>query len=269
MLLDVVLELARRLRFAPHFDPLIWMRRLLDQGRAKVASRAAERLITLARDSGPRIYEFLAVIRSWLPDAARPAERFSVSNEVALEFPFVYCLDVAGSLPEERFGDWPSSHPLFYALPAEPAAARKEIAALIDWILDPRGSALETADPSDPTRTAAAVRIAYVGDLVEHWAWVLEGAASGGSSEGCALFGVIAEEIDRRLGARERSWLQRSWQRRQDDYYARASNAEGSERTLLIRRRARLDQLRRSFAELATRRQTPGPIPENAGGMAS
>jgi hypothetical protein len=269
VLLDVVLELARRLRFAPHFDPLTWMRRLLDQGRAKVASRAAERLITLARDSGPRIYEFLAVIRSWLPDAARPAERFSVSNEVALEFPFVYSLDVAGSLPEERFGEWPSRHPLFYALPAEPAEAHKEIATLIDWILDPRGSALETGDPSDPTRTSEAVRIAYVGDLVEHWSWVLEGAASGGSPEGRALFGVMAEEIDRRLGARGRSWLQRSWQRRQDDYYSRASNAEGSERTLLVRRRARLDQLRRSFAELATRRQTPGPMPENAGGMAS
>lgn len=255
-LLDVVLDLARRLRFAPHFDPLIWMRRLLDQGTASVRERAADRLIKLARDSGPRIYEFLDVVRSWLPDAGRAPERFSVSNRVALEFPFAYCLDIAGSLPKERFGEWPSRHPLFYSLPADREEARKPIGTLVEWILDPRGAALETGDSSNPTRTAEAVRLAYTGDLIEHWAWVLQGGDDAGAFEARALFRVIAGEIEQRLGDRQRALLKISWQRRQDEYMMSALSAHGVERTLLFRRRARLEQLRRLFLDLEAGRQT-------------
>lgn len=254
VLLDVILELARRLRFAPHFDALVWMRRLLDQGSKAVRERTAQRLVTLARESGPRIYEFLAVVRKWLPEAGRPPERYSFSNFVALEFPFAYCLDVARTLPSERFGVWPSRHPLFYALPNDPAEARKEIAGIVEWILDPRGAALETADETETMRTAEVVRFGHVADLVEHWAWVLEGGSEDGSPEGRALFGMVVEEIDRRISEKERSWLQRSWRRRQDDYLRLAASdgsSSRSARTLLIARRTKLDQLRTRFAGLA------------------
>jgi hypothetical protein len=254
-LLDVVLELARRLRFAPHFDPLFWMRRLLDQGNESMRQRTVGRLIALARDSGPRIYEFLAAIRGWLPEAGRPPARFSVSNRIALEFPFAYCLNVARWLPDRQLGAWPSRHPLFYALPAlETEEARREIAGLVEWILDPRGAALETGDKSDPTRPAEAVRVGLVADLVEHWSWVLDRGADS-APEGHALFQVILEEIDRQIGARERAWLQRSWRRRQDECLAQVTSAGGATRTILGQRRARLDQLNRRLAELAAQRQ--------------
>lgn len=253
-LLDVVLDLARRLRFAPHFDPLIWLRRLLDQGTASVRERTAARLIKLARDSGARIYEFIGVVRSWLPEAGRAPERFSVSNRVALEFPFAYCLDIASSLPKEHFGEWPSRHPLFYALPPDGGEARREIGMLVAWILDPRGVALEVADGADPTRTAEAVRLAYAGDLIEHWAWVLQGVDNDGAYEARALFRVIAEEIDRRLEAGARALLLFSWQRRRDEYMSHAVNAHGVERTLLFRRRTCIEQLLRLFMEFAAGR---------------
>jgi hypothetical protein len=256
-LLDVVLDLARRLRFAPHFDPLVWMRRLLDQGSEAVRERTAKRLITLARESGPRIYEFLAGMQSWLPEVGRPSERFSVSNRWALEFPFAYCLDVAKSLPPERFGVWPSRHPLFYALPSDPAETREEIAKIVEWLLDPRGAALERAEKTETMRTAEFVRLGHVADLVEHWAWVLEGGSEDGSPEGRALFRVIIDEIDRRIGARERTWLQRSWQRRREDYFRQAADGDasgGPGRTLWVARRTKLDQLRVRFATLADHR---------------
>lgn len=269
-LLNVILDLSRRLRFAPHFDPLTWMRRLLDQGSEAVRERTAKRLITLAKESGPRIYEFLAVIQSWLPEAGRSSERYSVSNRLALEFPFAYCLDVARFLPSERYGDWPSRHPLFYALPNDPAEARKEIAKIVEWILDPRGAALERADKTETMRTPDVVRIGHVADLVEHWAWVLEGGSGERPVEGCALFQVIVEEIDRRIGVKERSWLQRSWQRRQDDYLRHAANdgsAGGPGRTLLVARRARLDQLRMRFAALPNHQGPAGENSETKGGV--
>jgi hypothetical protein len=248
-LLGVVLDLARRLRFAPHFDPLFWMRRLLDQGSSTVRERTAARLITLARDSGPRIYEFLTTIRTWLPEPSRTPDRFSMSNRVALDFPFAYCLAIAAALPEDRFGLWPSHHPLFYALPADTAEARKEIGKLADWITRPQGAATEVADPTDPTLIPEARRIAAAGDLIEHWAWVLEGAMNEGHSEGRALFRVIAEEIDRRLGVNERIWLQRSWKRRKDNYVTKATSSTGDQRKLLINRRVRLEQLWSRFVQ--------------------
>lgn len=248
-LLGVVLDLARHLRFAPHFDPLVWIRRLLDQGSALVRERTAFRLIALARESGPRIYEFMAVVRNWLPEATRTPDRFSVSNKAALRFPFAYCLSIAKTLPEDRFGQWPSHHPLFYALPTDPAEARREIRKLVEWILDPRGVALATDDEEDPTLTAEANRIADVGDLIEHWAWVLEGALNEGHPDGRALFRLVTEEINVRLGAHERTLLQRSWQRRQDAYIADAIGKPVAERTPLINRRVRLEQVRKRFAQ--------------------
>jgi len=270
-LLDVILELARRLRFAPHFDPLVWIRRLLDQGSGSVRERTKKRLTLLARESGPRIYDFLAVIHSWLPEEGRPAERFSFSNCLALNFPFELCLEIARSLPPERFGAWPSRHLLFYSLPSEPAEVREEIAKLVAWLLDPRGATLETADATETMRTAAVVRIGHIADLVEHWAWVLEGGSEDGPAEGHALFRVVVEEIDRRIGARERTWLQRSWQRRQDHYLRQAANSGtsgGPERALLVARRAKLDHLRMRFAALADQQGTASETSETQRGIA-
>lgn len=257
-LLGVILDLARSLRFAPHFDPLIWLRQLLDRGSLAVREQTLKRLIILARESGARIYEFLAIIQSWLPEAGRSSERFSFSNRVALDFPFDLSLEIAKSLPPERFGAWPTRHPLFYALPDNSAEARKEIARVVDWLFDPRGVALERADKTETMQTAEAVRVGHVADLVEHWAWVLEGNSEGGPAEGRALFNVIVEEIDRRINARERAWLQRSWQKRQEDYLRLAANipkSGGPDRTLLVARRAKLDRLRVRFAALTDHHQ--------------
>lgn len=271
-LLGVILDLARSLRFAPHFDPLVWMRRLLDQGSPVVREQTQKRLVTLARESGPRIYEFLAIIQSWLPEDGRPSERFSFSNRVALDFPFDLCVEIAKSLPPERFGAWPSRHSLFYALPSDPSEARREIAKIVEWILDPRGAALEVADKTETMRTAEVVRIGQVADLVEHWAWVLEGGSEEGPAEGRALFRVVIEEIDHRIGAKERSWLQRSWQRRQDDYLRQAADAGtsgGPGRALLVARRAKLDQLRMRFVALASHQDPIGSAIETKGEITS
>jgi hypothetical protein len=269
-LLNVVLGLARRLRFAPHFDPLAWMRRLLNQGGDDVRARTAKHLAILAMQSGPRIYDFLSIVKNWLPEEGRPSERFSSSNRIALDFPFNLCLEIARSLPPERFGVWPSRHPLFYALPANPAEARNEIRKLVEWILDPRGATLETADKTETMRTAEVVRIGLVADLVEHWAWVLEGGTEDGSPEGRALFQVIIEEIDRQIGPQERTWLQRSWQQRQGDYLRQAAagtTSKGTERALLVAHRAKLDQLRMRFAALANHQKSAGEASETMEGI--
>lgn len=245
----IALDLVSRLRAAPYFDAMKWMRRIFNEGGAGARERAEHRLISLARECGPRIYEFLSVIHDWLPDEETLPERFSPSEHVALAFPFLFCEDVARRISPERYGEWPTRHPLFYALPDDAEKARQAIAGLMEWILDPRGAALET-ETTDALRTPEAVRISFVADLVEHWAWVLEGPAVEAASPGSAIFQMVIEEIDRRIAGRERSWFQRIWQRRQDELLGSAATAEKSERRLLIARKTKLDQLRKRFAAL-------------------
>ena len=90
----------------------------------------------------------------------------------------------------------------------------------------------------------------YVGDLVEHWAWVLEGPENQGHAEGRALFRAITEEILERLQPSQRSSLRRHWRRRQDNYVVHASAPENPQRLLLISRRAKLEQVSKRFPQL-------------------
>ena len=248
-LLDVILELAPRLRFVPYFDPLVWMRRLLDQGSAAVMRRTIDRLAVLACDSRLRIYEVLGAIHSWLPEEGRSPDQYSISNRVALEFPFLYSAAMAERVDP---GVWPSQHALFNALPDDPEKARHKLSMFIEWVLDARGASLEKADAADPRRSAEAVRIEYVADLIEHWAWVLEGEGENGPAEGRALFRVITNEIEARIGPRERTWLQRTWQQRQDEMQKAASDPakDSAARRIPLARKKKLELLRLRFTKL-------------------
>jgi hypothetical protein len=248
VLLDVVLDLARHLRFAPQFNPLEWMRRLLNQGSSPVRGRAVNRLIALARESGPRIYEFLDEVRTWLPDASRTPSSFSTAHRVAMDFPLAYCRAVAEAMPADRFGQWPSSHPLFYALPADPEEARTKIRRLVEWILDPRIGVLRSSgEETDPTRGAEALHMREVGNLIEHWVWVLEGPQNQGHADGYALFRMIGAEIAEQLQPAQRLWLHRHWQRRQDHYVIQASVPQNPQKWPLLHRKAKLEQISRRF----------------------
>jgi len=251
-LLDLILDLTPRLRFAPHFHPVSWLRRLLDKSTdEEVQLRTIDQLLDLARRSGPNIYEFLKTIRGWLPDEDQLRSDWPESNRLAIEFLFYYSAEMARWIQP---GVWPSQHPLFYALPKEPGEARETIRFVVNWILDERISTTEAADPLNPNHTADSIRMNCVADLLEHWAWVLEGPTERGPAEGRALFQMILDELNQRINSRQRSMLQRCWQRRQDEQLAEA--AKRPDRKHLITRKGKLEHLRMRLIRLSAPAET-------------
>jgi hypothetical protein len=250
---DVLLTLARQLRFSRHFEPLEWLRPLLDQGDESIRGHVQGGIFEMASRSGPSTQAMIAGVRAWLPEPGRPPERFSPSNRFALDFLYEFGRFIEERLPESRFATWPTAHPLFFAMPAESELARGDIRTVIEWLLDPRGATLESAVPGDPRRSAEVVRMERLAGLIEHWAWVLEGGDQRAPAEGRALFAIVFEELARQSTASQRVWLTRSWQARRDGFVAMATRMDrnDTDRKAAIRRQTKLDQLRSRFVLLA------------------
>jgi hypothetical protein len=254
-LLDIIASLAPRFRFGPGVNLLTWMRRLLDEGSEPVRQLTREGLIALARRSGPRIYDVLEAIETWLPDSERPLERLSFSHRFALDFLFYYCAEVAAWMTS-----WPAPHPLFYSLPRDEAGARSRITLLVEWIVCPSGVALVRSDPSDPLKSTKDARMALVADLIEHWAWVLEGPTEKGPADGQAMFNIVLKELHSSLSAGDRASLQRAWQKRQEEQLS-AAGASAQERRPFMTRRTKLENLRWRFKSLSTSPSSEGDLP--------
>jgi len=248
-LLALLISLVARLRPGSNFAPLSWMRRLLDEGNKETRAWTTWGLIVVARRSGARIYDYLQVIRGWLPAAGRAAATFTHANCVALDFPFYYSANVANELRT-----WQSQHPLFYTLPPNPDEARTTIAWLLEWILDERGAALMEQDEAEPLKTGADLRISLIADLVEHWAWVLEGPSGEAPAEDRGLFAVILEELNARISPRGRASLQRAWQQRHEKQLEFAGQLTGQERKDAITRKTKLEDLRYRLSTMAKTR---------------
>jgi hypothetical protein len=205
---DILLELVRRLRFAPHFDGFHWLRRLLDESPGEVALRAYDCLLGLAADSGARIFEVIDAVRAWLPASAERREHMSRSNRFALRFMADYCHFALFSVPDNSHGAWPSRCALLAAWPGDADAMRARLEMLADWLLDPGvPAALNAADP-----VPEDLYLALVGDLIEEVLVVLEGTdAATAHPDARRLADGLVAAFSRRLGRRQRAVLARHW----------------------------------------------------------
>ncbi|HEV7669905.1 MAG TPA: hypothetical protein VGS22_15390 [Thermoanaerobaculia bacterium] len=254
LVLDLIFELARRLRFAPHFEVYSWVRKLLDQGTGAERQSIASRVIAQALGSGPRIFDFLDIVRAWLPEQGREMTRLSNAQRLALEFPFALSLRIARDLPAERYGEWPSRHLIFAPFAIDEASSREKIGMLVGWLLEPSGRAIFPPDPKDSSAISEILRLRVLADLIEHWGRVLEGDDPLRiCSEGRSLFQVVVEEVSTCTDPHERAWLQRIWKEKQDSYTRKIGELgreRRDERCRLVERRVWLGDLRDRFAAL-------------------
>ncbi|MCP4150791.1 MAG: hypothetical protein GY757_23800, partial [bacterium] len=177
IVLDIVWQLGKRLRFAPHFDLMYWLKRLLDEGEGKVREKAYRHLLTLAVQSKFQVYELLDTLKNWLP---RPEDQYkhysgSLAKKYALIFIFDYCGNTALKLPPGHYGAWPSRYPLFHPmqklLQKDNNTAAQKIRELLAWLLHPGIQLVFDNDFSKKNFSA----IHSMASLFEIWALVLLG----------------------------------------------------------------------------------------------
>jgi hypothetical protein len=253
--LFIVLDLVRRLRFAPEFEAFFWMKRLLDEGNEEIQGSTYRCLFALAQESSIHLYDVLSAIRGWLPEPER--RRFSPSGGYSLSFLPEYCVATAKSCREEHYGIWPSRYPLFSALSGDPVRTREKLEMLAGWLTHPGLEAVISAnktEPKDEGKKLAARRealAAFLADLVELWALILEGTAPEKAHPEArrladSLFEVLISHLDRPQQIR----IARRWQWRQQDYYQQAGClpvGNRSERNALLAKRKKLLEVKSRF----------------------
>lgn len=108
-----LLELIKRLKFAPGFDQFKWLKQLLDRGDPDIRQQVTFYLYGLLNKMDTRIYEVLRSLKSWLPPDDRQPQSYSVSAKLALQLLPSYCLHSASRFNEKNFGYWHGQYPLF------------------------------------------------------------------------------------------------------------------------------------------------------------
>src|SRR5215210_560615 len=256
--LSLLLELTRRLRFAPHFDSLLWLRRLIDQGVPEIRLRTFQCLVGLALESGPRIFELLEALRPWLPAADLEIERYPLSSLSALRFLLESIGETHANFDPKHFGQWPSRFPLFAASPEDRSVLRSRLDLLCEWLLH-RGmpTVLETGESEglssdiewklwfgDPEEAHGAL----VADLVEQWMLILEGTDSKPPcSEARRVMDELLAALARRADPVQRKRIIRRWQARQQQCHLDINQlpvGQREERSLLLANRKKLYELR-------------------------
>jgi hypothetical protein len=252
--LDIVLELATRLRFSPQFDPFSWFRRLLDQSQVEVRERVYSCLLQLAVGNGSRILDVFTTLSGWLPEVGREEDRYSLSNRCALSFIFAYCWRIGPSLPPKHYGEWPSRYALFAAFPEDPEAIRASTELLVAWLFHPGMRAIfEVADH--------ALHLAYAADLIESWLSILEGLKPAAiPPEGRRVADALIAAVGRRVDRNQKRALVERWRARQQEYVedvCELPQAERERRSELMAKRGKLIDLVSRITDLGPAKPKP------------
>jgi hypothetical protein len=132
---DSVLNIVKRLQFAPEFDLLHWLKQLLDQGSEDAQLRTYLFLYGYVKKTGPAIYETLGALERWLPSADRDAKSYSRSNHYALRLLMEHCWETALSYNPNYHGSQPCLYPLFAIKDSN--TAKDNFKLLSRWLFHP------------------------------------------------------------------------------------------------------------------------------------
>lgn len=130
-----VLEIVRRIKFAPGFDQLKWLRQLLDQGDEDRREQTYEYLYFSVKEMGVRGFRVIESLESWLPKEDRSAQSYSFSNRHALRLLLDLSSETLGNFDPQNYGVWPTTYSLLNFKDAE--TATQYLKLLSKWLFHP------------------------------------------------------------------------------------------------------------------------------------
>jgi len=227
MALEIVLEVAKRLWFAPHFDALYWIKRLLDQGHEAVRSRAYIFLYNHAKQCGPRIYELLEVIKTWLPEPDRDLEKYAPSNQYALIFIVDYCTDTMLAFDSELYGQWPSQYPLFSAL-QNPDMAKIRMKILSSWLFHP---GIKSVLNENFIINKEIIINTLMADLIEGWFAILHGLQKDNvHPEAREISDILLQQVISVTNRAQRQGIMNRWRLKRCAYIKKVTELDNKQR---------------------------------------
>jgi hypothetical protein len=209
-----VLEIVRRLQFAPSFDQFKWLKQLLDQGK-QIREQTSDYLRGHLKRIRRRVYPALSNLELWLPKDARPLEDYPIPARHALRLIHAYFRETNSRFDARYFGAWPSAHPLFAF--NDSATAVVNLSLLVRLLFHPgMHGVFKEQDISRPRGITLTNR------LVTDWFYVLEGRGEGGPRgrggdadatdiDGATVSDLLLREIARGVTTAQQAALAAYW----------------------------------------------------------
>lgn len=126
--------LLRSLMFVPNFDPLYWIKQVIDRGDQE-ARGYAYRFLCDEVVGRSEVYPLLHAIADWLPPVDTEPERYPPSAKFALQFLLDYITHAIAEFEPADYGAWPSPYPLFAT--SGKATIEGEINLVMRWMFHP------------------------------------------------------------------------------------------------------------------------------------
>lgn len=214
-----VLEIVRRLEFAPAFDQFKWLKQLFDSGDDKTRAQTVGYLRGRLRRTGGRVYQVLSSFESWLPEGDRQVKRYSAAWH-ALNMLLFYFSETALRFAPRYYGSWPSAFPLFDFQDADATAGNLRL--LVRLLFHP-----EMKVALREHRNNQVKGLISVNTTLTNWFFILQGKGEEGAPgrdngagatetqfDAKAVGDLLLEQVARNLGQPQQDGLLLHWRER-------------------------------------------------------
>jgi len=257
--LEIVLGVAKSLKFTFQFNALSWVKQIINQGNEETRIKAYNYLYNEAKQSGKKIYDFLYNVRDWLPEHNKEFENCSHSSKLILLLVWTYLVDLFLKFDYKEYGNF-LKFPIFSAVHKNKYELfHKNFELLFQFIFHPimehiinlqLNNNIEIAFDSDLKPS-----IMMTADLIEGWYLIINSSNNIVQDDLTSTFSIaMLKSIEKSASKSQKKGLKKSWSTKKRVYrqlLSKNSNVKTKEDIKHIKDRlTKLKLLIRNYKEL-------------------